>query len=145
MKHPDKFQILVALDQLVNTIAGGYADETISSRAYRFKVAGHPVLAKVINALFFWQNDHCLEAYMSEKNRSQLPPDLRSAKAMSYKDRLLIEREETENRLTRLRAFIKNPTGLSSDYRALLRSQEKVMTDFLSILNRLIWRLENGG
>lgn len=31
MTHPDGFQILVALDQLVNTMIGGYADETLSS------------------------------------------------------------------------------------------------------------------
>lgn len=28
-------QVLIALDQLANTLAGGYADETISSRCYR--------------------------------------------------------------------------------------------------------------
>lgn len=27
MKHPDGFQIAVALDQLVNTLLGGWADE----------------------------------------------------------------------------------------------------------------------
>lgn len=34
MRHPDGFQFLVALDQLINTlIPNGYADETLSSRA----------------------------------------------------------------------------------------------------------------
>jgi hypothetical protein len=78
-RHPDYFQVLVALDQLVNTLAGGYADETISSRAYRGKLKGRPRLARIINGLFFWQADHCREAYESELNRSQLPPELRSA------------------------------------------------------------------
>lgn len=79
LRHPDCFQVLVALDQLINTLAGGYADETISSRAYRGKLVGNPGLARVINFIFFWQSDHCREAYESELNRSQLPPELRSA------------------------------------------------------------------
>lgn len=33
MKHPDGFQILVAVDQLANTLLGGMADETLSARA----------------------------------------------------------------------------------------------------------------
>ena len=89
-RHPDYFQVLVALDQLVNTLAGGYAggkglgrvnyaDETVSSRANRGKLKGRPGLARIINGLFFWQVDHCREAYESELNRSQLPPELRSA------------------------------------------------------------------
>ena len=42
-------QIPIALDQLVNTVCGGWADET----------------------------DHCESAYLSEKNRLQCPPALR--------------------------------------------------------------------
>ena len=38
--HPDGFQILVAFDQLINTCIGGYADETLSSRAWRHKLDG---------------------------------------------------------------------------------------------------------
>ena len=40
MTHPDGFQILVALDQLINTLIGGYADETLSSRAHRRRLRG---------------------------------------------------------------------------------------------------------
>lgn len=32
-------QVLIALDQLLNTLFKGYADETLSSRAYRLRVA----------------------------------------------------------------------------------------------------------
>lgn len=35
MKHPDGFQVLVALEQFVNTLIGGWADETLSGRAHR--------------------------------------------------------------------------------------------------------------
>ena len=74
MTHPDGFQILVALDQLVNTILGGMADETLSARAWRNHVKGRrswPV--KVIDALFFWQKGHCQQAHESEVERKQLP------------------------------------------------------------------------
>ena len=78
MKHPDYFQVLVALDQLANTFLGGYADETLSSRAYRHKKDGSRSWpAWVIDHLFFWQEDHCKTAYESEINRAQLPPAMR--------------------------------------------------------------------
>lgn len=78
-EKPDGFQILLAVDQLANALTGGWADETISSRAYRnrevsaFWKIGH----KLINALFFFQPNHCYEAYMSEVNGTQQSPDLR--------------------------------------------------------------------
>ena len=34
------FQILIGIDQLTNAIAGGYADETLSSRAHRMRQKG---------------------------------------------------------------------------------------------------------
>ena len=73
-------QILIAIDQLVNTICGGWADETISSRAYRMqgKSETWAKLRKVIDGLFRWQKNHCESAYESEKNRQQCPPELRS-------------------------------------------------------------------
>ena len=46
-------QILIALDQLTNTIFGGWADETLSARCYREK----RWFQHVINLLFFWQTD----------------------------------------------------------------------------------------
>lgn len=78
MRHPDVFQVLVAVDQLVNTFFGGFADETISSRAHRAYVSGKRKWTRnVINALFFWQDDHCREAFESEMERTQLPPSMR--------------------------------------------------------------------
>ena len=78
MRHPDGFQILVAIDQFVNTLFFFFSDETISSRSHRAYVTGKRKWARnVINALFFWQEDHCKEAYESELTRTQLPPELR--------------------------------------------------------------------
>lgn len=72
-------QIPIAIDQLVNTIFGGWADETISSVAWRKRQEGKgwAILRRVIDTLFFWQTNHCRSAYESEKNRRQLPPELR--------------------------------------------------------------------
>ncbi len=80
MRHPDGFQVLVALDQLVNTFFGGYADETISSRSHRAYVSGKRKWTRnLFNTMFFWQDDHCKEAYESEMERTQLPPEMREA------------------------------------------------------------------
>ena len=72
-------QIPRALDQLVNTIVGGWADETISSVAWRKRNdnSSWALLRKVIDAIFFWQTDHCESSYESEKERRHLPPELR--------------------------------------------------------------------
>lgn len=70
-------QFLIAIDQLLNTlIPGGYADETLSARAHRMRVKGQPYwgwLARAINLLFFWQDDHCQGAWLEETRRRQLP------------------------------------------------------------------------
>ena len=68
-------QIAIALDQLFNALLGGYADETLSARAHRTG----SVLEPLIDALFFWQADHCFESYLSEKERKQLPQEYRDA------------------------------------------------------------------
>ena len=77
MTHPDGFQVLVALDQLVNALIGGFADETLSSRAHRRRLRGKGGVAWVIDHIFFWQNEHCKTAYESELERAQLPPEFR--------------------------------------------------------------------
>ena len=69
MTYP--LQILVALDQLLNALLGGWCDETLSSRAWR--EGWH----KPIDLLFWWDTDHCFESYISERLRLQLPPEAR--------------------------------------------------------------------
>ena len=77
-------QLLISVDQTINCvlglfIGGSWADETLSSRAYRMQQQGKPwgFLRGVIDALFFWQQQHCFQSYLSEKYRKQLPPELR--------------------------------------------------------------------
>jgi len=75
-------QVLIAFDQLINTViyikgdGWGYADETLSARAWRLReMSSFPY--KVINGLFFWQDNHCKQAYESEKADKQLPLEYR--------------------------------------------------------------------
>lgn len=85
MRHPDGFQIAVALDQLVNAVFGGYADETVSSRTHRAYLRGkRKWMRNLINAIFFWQEDHCREAYESEVLRTQYPPEMRETNDDSF-------------------------------------------------------------
>ena len=77
MKHGH--QILIAIDQLVNTFFCGWADETLSSRAWRMRKRNKrwAMARRIIDGLFFWQNEHCFQAYESERLREQLPKELR--------------------------------------------------------------------
>ncbi|MGD9698508.1 hypothetical protein [Acinetobacter sp.] len=49
-------QIMIAFDQLINTILGGMADETISSRAHRnrYKSWRWRFMRRLIDGLFFF-------------------------------------------------------------------------------------------
>jgi hypothetical protein len=72
--------ILIALTQLLNTLLGGYPDESTSSRLWRLHLKGEPhgtVLAALVDVVFFWQDDHCRKAYEAERTRYHLPPILR--------------------------------------------------------------------
>ena len=59
--------ILVSIDQFVNVIFGGAPDETISSRLGR----NYPnsILYKIVNFIFFWQENHCEEEIEPESHR----------------------------------------------------------------------------
>lgn len=75
-------QLLIAIDQVLNTLIGGLADETLSARAHRMRMKRHKYwgwTANAIDTLFFWQKDgqgqrnHCLASYLSELERRHLP------------------------------------------------------------------------
>jgi hypothetical protein len=51
--------ITAAISRLCNALIGGNPSETLSSRAHRHGGWGE----KIINTLFFFQEDHCLTAY----------------------------------------------------------------------------------
>ena len=65
-------QVLIAVDQVFNTLLGGMADETLSARAYRQRDK-HPWRMWVIDRLFFFDGEHCYNSWLSEINRKHLP------------------------------------------------------------------------
>jgi hypothetical protein len=73
------WQFLIAVDQMANTVLGGWADETMSARCYRNRerTRGWSLLYRGVNAVFFWMPDHCRGAYESEQRRLNAPPEYR--------------------------------------------------------------------
>lgn len=75
--------LLIALDQLawvVLTLGNGSPDETISAAAWRMEGQGKPmgfVLRPLIDALFWFDKDHCRKAYNAEFQKIQLPGSYR--------------------------------------------------------------------
>ena len=81
-------QVFIAFDQLANVLIPpldgtiGYADETLSARAYRAHRDGK-ILGKLfmppIDLLFFWQGPgHCRNAYIKEFERKNYPDEYRA-------------------------------------------------------------------
>jgi hypothetical protein len=54
--------ILIAIDQFINTIVGGDPDETISSRVGKRRDNREVFWAKVVDKIFFWQENHTIES-----------------------------------------------------------------------------------
>ena len=74
-------QTLIALDQLANAfLAAGWADETLSARAWRLDGTKPrwTWARRIIDLIFFWQKNHCEQAYLTEQERLQLPPEYRT-------------------------------------------------------------------
>lgn len=71
--------VAIGIDQLVNTFFGGTPDETLSSRCFRLaRINNQPssiaeFAMKQIDKLFFWQKNHCYNAFLTELARKQLP------------------------------------------------------------------------
>lgn len=80
MLRHNAHQFWVALDQLGNVFVSclfrekAWADETLSAHAWRWQIEGtRKWPRRVIDAMLFWQDEHCRKAYESEKSRTQLP------------------------------------------------------------------------
>jgi len=62
------FNILVSLDQLVNTILGGYPDETLSSRMGKYAIKGRGwVPCTICKLLNLFQKDHCIKTIETDE------------------------------------------------------------------------------
>ena len=71
-------RVMIALDQLVNAMTGGWPDETLSSRCWRMErdnIRSWP--RKLVDGLLFFDENHCRESYNSEQEGRQLPPEFR--------------------------------------------------------------------
>ena len=72
--------VFIALDQLLNALIGGWPDETLSSRSYRWYMSGTTKIPRIIIdkiALLFGDKNHCEESFISEREGRQLPPEAR--------------------------------------------------------------------
>ena len=75
-------QVLIALDQLINALLGGMADETLSARAWRTEQDGkmfgrlfRPVIDFIFIVITFGRDHiHCFRSYTSEVERKQNHP-----------------------------------------------------------------------
>jgi len=73
-------QVLIGFDQFCNTVLAGYADETLSSRAWRAEQKNKTfgkIFRPTIDCLLFFDRDHCYNSYLAEVERRQLPRDFR--------------------------------------------------------------------
>jgi len=77
------YNVFLGIDQTVNAVLFGSAEETLSARAFRCGVVDQKpkrrwiVVRSFIDLLFFWQSEHCKNAYKSEWFRRQLPSHYR--------------------------------------------------------------------
>lgn len=76
-------QLRIAVDQLGTALVGGWADETLSSYAWRLERQGKwwgRFWRPRIDRLFLTlrgETYHCSNAYEAERTRGQMPPELR--------------------------------------------------------------------
>lgn len=77
--------VSVSVNQLIGTIlslGAKYPDETMSSYSWRLETNGRifgVFFRPLIDALLFWEPDHCRGAWMDEKARRHMPPSMRDA------------------------------------------------------------------
>lgn len=75
--------LLIAVDQLVwvlLTFGNGMPDETISAALWRMesqgKLAGR-LFRPLVDALFWFDKNHCMNAWRAERSKQQLPSNYR--------------------------------------------------------------------
>jgi len=75
-------QVALSVDELLNSLLFGWSDETFSSRCHRADRDGkwYGFCRKGLDTIFFWDYQHCKSAYINERNRVHLPPELRGGK-----------------------------------------------------------------
>lgn len=56
-------RIGIALSVLLNVLLGGYSNQTFSARNYGWKREGKPNLVWLIDTIFWFDSNHCLDAW----------------------------------------------------------------------------------
>jgi hypothetical protein len=76
--------VSIGFDQFVNSIFGGYADETMSSRLYRLSISDSSfaifgkTMVILLDIFFLWQGkNHCKNSHEWELNKMDLPEKMR--------------------------------------------------------------------
>lgn len=103
-------QLAICIDQLGNVLLGllfcpcekSWADETLSSRSWRWHVSGKRSWPKsIIETIFFWEKNHCQESFESERLGRQLPPEARMIEktATSYNEFLSDTAKQLKDKL----------------------------------------------
>jgi hypothetical protein len=63
--------ILAAVSQVLNALLGGSPDQTLSARALMNQRRRRwQVTYRALNALFFWQDDHCLRSFLADERNA---------------------------------------------------------------------------
>ena len=80
--RPKPKQVLIAADQLLNSLVGGWADETFSARCWRLRERGRgwAFLRWLVDGVFFWEREHCRKSYESELWGLQQAPETRKGR-----------------------------------------------------------------
>jgi hypothetical protein len=71
-------RLAIAVDQFLNTLMGGYPDETLSARAHRRGTLEGSTkwrgFERVFDLMFFWEQNpgHCQRSFISEMGRMHL-------------------------------------------------------------------------
>lgn len=53
-----------AVSVLLNVLLGGPSNQTLSARNYELKRNGKPNIVWLIDLLFFWDKDHCMNSWL---------------------------------------------------------------------------------
>ena len=69
------YRVLIAVDQLFNSILGGWPDESLRARAWRCKDRNMKwkIARIVIDTIFFFDPDHCQTSDLAERQRKHSP------------------------------------------------------------------------
>ena len=54
----------IALSVLLNVLLGGPSNQTLSARNYALKRVGKPNIVWLIDSIFFWDKDHCMNSWL---------------------------------------------------------------------------------